>query len=855
MSSANGPSAPSGANAKSDPPGVCVAICNHWSYIGIGWQLGIESCVLSALDAMEVADREPHLRTCLNLDARAYEFMAETYPEVVNRLKKYLKSGKVELIGCTYGQPMGTTVGGESNIRQIVVGREVVKRVLGYDVATFLEEEEFTHPQLPQLLVGSGFNYASLAQCDTWGIAGIPTVELNSVNWQGLDGATIPTTPKNAMFRSSLNMDEVVVADGFKKLRAMGPPLIMTWEEFGWESDERPAYTWIPDQYRDAAKNYPMEFVTLKEYMDKYGAKPEETVFLPMDAFDKKLTWGLGGDQVRIYDRKIEGTLQAAETFNAFASTLGRTAKVAVLDQAWKDMMAGQSHDVALCEYSRWQAPGNSRMARLDRVEDKHNFTWGAIGYNHMDAAMAAGKQVLEGALKHIAASIAPRGPKADRVLTVFNPLAWDRTGVATTGRIYPLPAGTKDVAIVDRNGQTVPSQLAVAEHDAKGNLVVADVAFLAASVPSIGYEAYGLNFLKKAATPVKTSLQVDEKALTIENAHLRVAFDGETGTVKSLLDKHTRKEMLREGDGRFPVLRGRPSDTYPLHSGAPECVDSSQSKAQLTWIENGPVRATLRARHKWPYIEFETFITLTPESRSVEALSRLLSDVPPRANSNQNEYIEGFWLTFGPAAEPGTVVRDYPLGVEKTTHKGFHALTFADLNSKVGGLLALHDGAQWFQIDDDGLVKNLIVREWESYFSLEWGFPRYCEYRNALQPHGAGFTSADRLRASSEFARPLLTVLGKPGKGELPQRHSFLSVSSSAAQVLAFRKKANGGFELRVVETEGKSHQVQATIAVPGSTATQTDLLGRPIAGAAWQEPALRFELAPWKVLTFEVT
>ena len=41
--------------------GVCVTLCNHWSYIGIGWQLGIESCVLSVTDAMEMADRPPHV--------------------------------------------------------------------------------------------------------------------------------------------------------------------------------------------------------------------------------------------------------------------------------------------------------------------------------------------------------------------------------------------------------------------------------------------------------------------------------------------------------------------------------------------------------------------------------------------------------------------------------------------------------------------------------------------------------------------------------------------------------------------------------------------------------------------------
>src|SRR5512137_742604 len=109
-----GPALLSAGRAAEPPGGVCITICNHWSYIGIGWQLGIESCVLSATDAMEMADRPPHVKTCINLDARAYEFMAEAFPEVTDRLKLYLASGKVELIGGSYGQPMGTTIGGES---------------------------------------------------------------------------------------------------------------------------------------------------------------------------------------------------------------------------------------------------------------------------------------------------------------------------------------------------------------------------------------------------------------------------------------------------------------------------------------------------------------------------------------------------------------------------------------------------------------------------------------------------------------------------------------------------------------------------------------------------------------------
>lgn len=843
------------SQVKRDGRSVCVTICNHWSYIGIGWQLGIESCALAVQDAMAVADKEPHLRTCLEMDARSYEFMAEKYPEVTAKLKKYLAAGKLELIGGTYSQPMGTTIGGESNIRQIVMGRELIRKALGYDVTTFLEEEEFSHPQLPQLVVGAGYKYASLAQIDSWGKAGVPYVDFNVVNWKGLDGTTVRSTTRNALFGNSLNGPDLTESEAFKKLSSQGKPLVTTWQEFGWESPDHPSADWVPGQYIESAKRFPTEYVTMTQYLDRYGSHPKETVFFPMEAFNKRLTWGIGGDQVRILDRKLEGILQAAETFDAFASTLGRRAQVGALDQAWKDMLTAQSHDVGLCEYSRWQGPDNNRFGAVDRVEDHHSFTWGSMGYIHMDSAKVAGEKVLNGSLQYIAAKVEPSNVHADRTVTVFNPLAWDRSSVATTGRLYPLPAGTKDIEVVDRGGRRLPSQLVVEERDSNGNLTVANAAFMADHVPSVGYSTYGLRFSKAPLAPAPTALKVDEKALTVENPYLRIAFDADTGAVKSLIDKSSGKEMLQPKDGQFPVLRGRPNASYPLHGDIPQILDSSTSKAaELGWAERGPVRATLRALHLWHWFKFETRISLTAESRAVEVASRFISQVPPQSNADPNDYKEGYWLAFAPSGESKEWVRDYPLGVESTKRSGFHALTFVDRVSSNGGLLVLHDGTQWFQVDEDGLVKNLLQREWESNYTFEYGFPHYSEYHHALLPHSAALTNVDRLHASSEFTRPFLTVVSKPGNGSLPLRHSFLAVSGAGVQVLAFRKKAGPGFEFRVVESEGRSGEVTAVLRLKAGTACQTDLLGRRLAEAHWKKCALRFNLPPWKVMTFEL-
>ena len=373
---------------------LCVTLCSHWSYTGIGWTLGIESIALSATDAMETADREPHVKTCMNFDARAVEFLAEKFPEVAQRMKRYLAAGKVELIGGTYGQPMGTTVGGESNIRQMVVGRETIRKTLGYEMVTFLEEEEFSHPQVPQLAAGADYRYTSLAQVDTWGRAGIPVLEYNAIRWKGVDGSALPCVPKNSLFRAALDVKKLTESPAFKKLQILGVPLVFAWEEFGWDDPEHPAYLYVSEGYKKLAKQYPVEFVTLREYLDKYGADPKASIYLPMDAWAKSLTWGIGGDQMRILDRKVEKLLLAAELYDAVAVGLGAKSQAERLDQAWKDLMTSQSHDVGLCEYTRWYG----RLAPLDRLEDFHNLTWGAIGYNHLDAAQKQGRALLDAA-------------------------------------------------------------------------------------------------------------------------------------------------------------------------------------------------------------------------------------------------------------------------------------------------------------------------------------------------------------------------------------------------------------------------------------------------------------------------
>ena len=142
---------------------IYYTICNHWTESGIGlaftkgwfkgqWYSQCFSSVYTIEKMLDAADEFEGLKVSMELDSYTYEKLVSVAPKTIERLKKYIREGKATVVGGTYGQPLGQDYGGESNIAQLVYGRETIKKILDYDCCTFLVEEQWFHPQLPQLL-------------------------------------------------------------------------------------------------------------------------------------------------------------------------------------------------------------------------------------------------------------------------------------------------------------------------------------------------------------------------------------------------------------------------------------------------------------------------------------------------------------------------------------------------------------------------------------------------------------------------------------------------------------------------------------------------------------------------------
>jgi len=93
-----------------------------------------------------------------------------------------------------------------------------------------------------------------------------------------------------------------------------------------------------------------------------------------------------------------------------------------------------------------------------------------------------------------------------------------------------------------------------------------------------------------------------------------------------------------------------------------------------------------------------------------------------------------------------------------------------------------------------------------------------------------------------------------KPRAGDLPPSAGFLEVSPAGLALTSFRRKAVGGYELRLVETEGRRAEGEIAVHFPVRRAAVTDLLGRRLSEVGFANGKLRVAADPWKILAYEL-
>src|SRR5688500_2866756 len=79
---------------------------NHMHWVDMQWLWGYDGLPGSVRDMLRLC-HETGAKGCVNFDGIGYEKMASECPEALAELREAVRAGRIEPVGCSYGQPYG----------------------------------------------------------------------------------------------------------------------------------------------------------------------------------------------------------------------------------------------------------------------------------------------------------------------------------------------------------------------------------------------------------------------------------------------------------------------------------------------------------------------------------------------------------------------------------------------------------------------------------------------------------------------------------------------------------------------------------------------------------------------------
>ncbi|MGC2399312.1 MAG: alpha-mannosidase, partial [Acidobacteriaceae bacterium] len=396
--------------------------------------------------------------------AAAYdEWIEQKYPSEFDEIQKRNKEGRWEMVGGMWVEPDLNMPDGESQVRQLLVGKRYFQSRFGVDVRIGWNPDSFGYNwQLPQIYKRSGVDYF-VTQKMTWNDTN--QLPLKLFWWQSPDGSRVLTYfPHDYVNQiEPVNMAEAFVTaaernPGTTEMMHLygigdhggGPTRAMLDSGDRWLEPDK-AYAKLEfgdagsffsavEKHLDTAHAPVWNYETLAAGNTKLPEPPTGQLSLPVwnDELYFEYHRGVMTSQAshKRNMRESEEEMLNAEKWSSLAWLSGTPYPASQLNEAWKKVLFNQFHDLA--------AGSGIGVIYKDAQKDYDMVRFTA------DAATTQASTTIASYID------TQSGSKGAGVL-VFNPLAWKRTGLAEF--TVQLPASTSTVQVVDAAGKTLPAE------------------------------------------------------------------------------------------------------------------------------------------------------------------------------------------------------------------------------------------------------------------------------------------------------------------------------------------------------------------------------------------------------------
>ncbi len=754
------------------------------------WQEGCAEVLQtfrSALDRLK--EYNDFVFTCSS--AAYYKWVEEIDPQMFEEIRTMVKKGRWVPMGGWWVQPDCNMPSGESFARQALYSQLYYNEKFGITCKTGYNVDSFGHnAMLPQLLRKGGMDYYVFQRPGKHENGEIPE---NLFWWDSADGSRVLTyhLPEgygtNGIEALSKRID-----DTEERAEKEGYGLMLFYGvgnhgggptrgdiEYLRDNLEREGYNELefdsPDGYFEDILN---ELIDLPSWGDEFQHHASGCYSAT--------------SLVKALNRKAENVLAAAEKWDTLSSivTDGKPS-TKEFEKAWQKVCFNQFHDI-MC--------GCSITEAYEDVKESQGYAMSIANESYNNAVLKISRKIdtwLEGVSDPVFEERHFSGADSGfpRPVVVFNPHSYE----------VELPVRTyhPSKAVTDCDGNEVLFQNIRSSRSNDSHL---DTLFMA-KVPPFGYATYWLEIDGEAKAEKELS---GEQNFLMENEFMSVELDGETGYIRSLVDKKSGVEYAGDNFLAIPtVINDESTDTWAHMVFKFHEIKGLMELVSIERVENGALRSVIRTKHKFgdSYLTQEFILAKGQKTLRVDC----------KAMWQEKFTMLKFAFPVGGENEASTY--EIPCGFIKRPCNGEEepALNWADLtvnkDGKRAGLSIMSDSKYSYDCPGAELrltaLRNVIFADHYSdrpaadFNFTDEGLNRFSY---GIYLHEGEAEGSDIVKEAHLFNNNIVTVPESYHKGDLSQKDCFLYTNLDNVVITALKRCEDGSGDLivRLYETKG---------------------------------------------------
>lgn len=732
----------------------------------------------SALDRMKEFD--DFVFTCSS--ASVYQYIEESAPEMFEEIKQRVAQGRWVIVGGWWVQPDCNQPSGEGYARQSLYSQQYFKSRFGVTARVGYNVDSFGHNyMLPQILKKSGMDYYVFMRPGEHE----KHLETDLFRWTSPDGSSVLAYRLGDPYCANFDTDEelercLIRSDANHRPDRPermffygvgnhgGGPTIKNIEALRRLRESGRADVIFCDPGRffdDVEKLYGSEIPAYTDDLQHHASGCYSAV-----------------SEIKTLNRRGEMELLAAEVYSALAANLiGTKMPNERLEYAWHNVCFNHFHDT-LGGCSIREAYDDARM----------------FGYE----SLAIAAKIENAALQSI--SWAVDTMKFHTPIFVFNPHPWEVTQLVRVNHRYRGGVTAPD-------GTRVPAQyIRSSSEPCTGSQ---DVIFVA-TVPAYGFTVYDVHG-EPDTQPAEGVPRAEGNVL--ENAYLRIEFEPHTGYMRSMIDKTAGRELL-SGPGAAPVVIDEYyHDTWSHAKNFFDREIAQFSDAEISVIENGPVRATLKVVSRYNKSTLTQYFSLDYTSRTLSVEAKI----------DWHEKHKMLKLRWPVATEQPRAFYEVPFGWIERPCDGEEECgqQWTAVRGKDCGMALLNSNKYSFSIKDTELnltvVRSPLYGDHGNMRSPEAEFTDQGEhaFEYELMPLSFDTDWNEIVRRARQLNKKLTYIAENRHEGRIKES-SFAGVSVDKPNIIISTVKAaedGRGMIIRAYETDGKAVTARITCPLAG--------------------------------------